>query len=358
MKTYSLLFFFFTFSLLSNGQVSQASRYIDSFVQKNNFNGTILIQQDAKITYQKSFGFANIPFSVPNTPFTKYKVASITKAFTAVMILQLWEQKKLELDNPIKNYLPGYKGPAADKVTVRQLLNMTSGMKNMDEGATLEKVLKQGLPAFQLPNTLDEMIEKYCSDTLVGEPGTKFDYNNAEYLLLGKIIETASGKSYEAYLKDQILIPLGLTNTGLLTPEKIIPKLADTYFFRDDINKLVSDLPVYISSWYGAGAMYSTVQDLAKFSNALFNYKIIKKETLQKMITADKDEYGFGVWIYNDYKIKQNKYTIVKRPGSIMGAQAMLFHILEKGTTIIILSNTGTVSLDDLVAAIAKKVIS
>ncbi len=357
MKYRLFIFLLLALSQISYGQIAQTAKYIDSFVQKNNFNGTILIQQEGKKNYEKSFGLANIPFAVPNTPSTKYKVASITKAFTAVMILQLYEQNKIDLDGTIKKYLPAYTGPAANKVTIRQLLNMTSGMRNMDEGATLENVLKKGLPPFQLPHTLDEMIVKFCSDSLVNEPGTKFDYNNAEYLLLGKIIETVSGKTYEDYLKDCVLKPLGMLNTGLIRQENIIPNLADTYFFRDDINKLANDLPVYLCNWYGAGAMYATVEDIAKFSHALFTYRLLQKETLHQMFTADKDEYGFGVWVYSDYMINKKKYTIVKRPGSIMGAQAMLFHILEKNATIIILSNTGTVSLDDFVASIAKRLI-
>jgi len=353
-----VFFYFLLFSFITKGQSIQAEKYIDSFVLKNDFNGTIRIEQQGKMSYEKSFGLANIPFRVPNTTHTKYKVASITKAFTAIMILQLYEQNKIDLDGTIKEYLDSYTGPAGNKVTIRHLLNMTSGMRNMDEGVTLENVLKKGLPPFQMPHTLDEMILKYCSDSLVNQPGTKFDYNNAEYLLLGKIIENITGKSYADNLKQLILAPVGMTQTGVLVQEEIISNLADTYFYRDDIKKLANDLPVYLSNWYGAGAMYSTVGDIAKFSNSLFAYKLIKKETLYKMITADKEEYGFGVWVYRNYRINQNKYTIVKRPGSIMGSQAMLFHVLEKDVTIIILSNTGTVSLDDFVAGIAIRLIT
>ena len=148
-----------------------------------------------------------------------------------------------------------------------------------------------------------------------------------------------------------------MTNSGLLSQEKIIDKLADTYFYRDDLKTLVNDLPVYMENWYAAGAMYSTSEDILRFSKALFSGKLVNKESLKQMFTAPYDEYGLGVWIYQDYEINGKKFTIVKRPGSIMGAQTMLFHILEEGSTIIILSNTGTVSLDEFVADIAKRVI-
>lgn len=357
MKKILLIIILFAAITSVYSQSTKTALFIDSFVAKNNFNGTILIEQKGKITYSKSFGFANFPFKIPNTPDTKYRVASITKAFTAVLILQLYEQGKIDLNKPITAYLPGYKGAAGNIVTVKQLLNMTSGIRNMDDGLTLEKALKNGMPQYQTPNTPGEMLTKFCSDTLVTKPGTVFDYNNADFIILGKIIESITGKSYEDNLQKEICQPLHMDHSGLLSQEKIIDKLADTYFYRDDLKILANDLPVYWSNWYAAGAMYSTAGDILKFANALFNGKLLKQETLNQMFTSGLGEYGLGVWVYKDYKINDTMYTIVKRPGSIMGAQAMLFHVLEDGATIIILCNTGTVSLDDLAANIAEKLI-
>ncbi|WP_448636599.1 serine hydrolase domain-containing protein [Pedobacter panaciterrae] len=250
------------------------------------------------------------------------------------------------------------KAPSGNKVTIRQLLNMTSGMRNMDEnGSSLEGVLKNGLPQYQLPNTSDQMLEKFCSMELVKEPGKEFDYNNADFIILGKIIEKLSGKSFEKVLREKILVPLSLTNSGMLTQNTIINGLANTYFYRNDIKKLVPDLPAYIENWYASGAMYSTVDDILKFSNALFGGKLLKPETLKQMFSSGLGEYGLGVWVYLDYKINNKMYTIIKRPGSIMGAQAMLFHILEDDSTIIILSNTGTVNMDDFAAKLADKIM-
>lgn len=336
-------------------QTSSFDRYIDTFTKKNSFNGTILIAQKGKLKYHQSFGLANIPFKVRNTVDTKYKIASITKAFTAVLILQLYEQGKIDLQKTVKTYLPEYTGEGGDKITIEQLLNMTSGMRNMDEGITLEKALNEGMPQYQRPYTADQMLYTYGSDTLVNEPGKKFDYNNAEYIILGKIIEKVSGKSFEQQLSEKILRPLNMNNTGMLVQWRIVDRLADTYFYRDDLKMLSNDLPVYIQNWYAAGAMYSTAADIFKFSNALFGKKLLKQSTLDQMFQSGLGEYGFGVWVYKDYEINGRKFTIVKRPGSIMGAQAMLFHILEDNSTIIILSNTATVSLDDFAAEIANQ---
>ncbi|NCD70541.1 serine hydrolase domain-containing protein [Mucilaginibacter agri] len=338
-------------------QPLKVSAFIDSFVVKNNFNGTVLIAKEGVVGYKKSFGLANFQLNVPNNPDTRYKVASITKAFTSVLILQLYEQGKIDLNKTISAYLPDYKGEGADKVSVVQLLNMTSGIHNMDTGATFESVLKNGIPQYQHPYTSDEMLTLFSSGKLETEPGKVWDYNNADYIILGKIIEHVTGKTFEENLTTNILQPLQMANSGIAHQQNIIDRMADTYFYRADIKALVNDLPVYIENWYAAGAMYSTVDDILKFSNALFGKKLLKQATLNLMFTSGLGEYGYGVWVYKDYDINHKMYTIIKRPGSIMGAQAMLFHVLENGSTIIILSNTGTTSLDDFAARIAEKVV-
>lgn len=356
-KLISLMIFLSAVSKLFS-QLPTVNDFIDSYVKTHNFNGTILIQSNSKIIFQKSYGLANFAFKIRNTPETKYKVASITKAFTSVLILQLYETGKLDLEKTINTYLPDYTGNGGNRVTISNLLSMTSGLHNMDEGTSLESVLKNGMPQYQRPHTSDQMLVKYCSDPIVNEPGKEFDYNNADYIILGKIIERLSGKSFENNLQEKILQPLKMHNSGMLSQCNIIDNLADTYFFREDLNAIVNDLPVYIENWYAAGAMYSTAADILTFSNALFGQKLLKQETLNRMFTSGLGEYGYGVWVYKDYDINNKMYTIIKRPGSIMGAQAMLFHILEGESTIIILSNTGTTSLDDFAAEIAKQIIN
>lgn len=143
----------------------------------------------------------------------------------------------------------------------------------------------------------------------------------------------------------------------MLDQGQILEGLADTYFFRPDLKAMVNDLPVYPENWYAAGAMYSTVQDVLTFSNALFGGKLLKAETLALMVKPGLDDYGYGLWSY-ETKIGDKKHRVVKRPGSIMGAQAQLFHFLDDGVTVIILSNTGTTDLDEFVAEIGKKVIN
>lgn len=261
------------------GQTAGYDRFIDDYARVHRFSGTIMIEDKMGIGYAKSFGYANRQFKAPNTIETKYKIASITKAFTAALILRLHEQGKISLNQTIKTYLPNYTGPAGDKVTIKQLLNHTAGMANIDRRVTsAESAIKNGLPHYQTPLTTDQLLAMYCSENLRNEPGQVFDYNNADYIILGKIIERVYGESYEQALKKEILQPFGLHDSGMLYQYDVIDNLADTYFFREDLKRLVNDLPVYIENWYTAGAMYSTAADVLKFSNALFGLKIIGRE--------------------------------------------------------------------------------
>ncbi len=339
------------------GQTPDYARFIDDYARDHRFSGTIMIEDKARIRYARSFGYANRQFKAPNTIETKFKIASITKAFTAALILRLYEQRKISLDQTIKTYLPHYKGPAGDKVTIKQLINHTAGMANIDRRITsAESAIKNGFPHYQTPLTTDQLIAMYCSEKLVNDPGQAFDYNNADYLILGKIIERVSGVSYEQALKKEILQPLGLRDSGMLYQHDVIDNLADTYFFREDLKRLVNDLPVYIENWYAAGAMYSTAADVLKFSRALFGLKIIGREALSEMLRPGLDDYAYGVWVY-EITVKGKKRTVVKRPGRIMGAQSMLFHLLNENLTIVLLSNTESTPLDEFAAEISKRVV-
>ena len=337
-------------------QPAAPGEFIAAYAKEHNFNGTILVQKDGKVTFARSFGLANIPFRVPNTRQTKYKIASITKLFTSVLILQLREQGGIDLSKTIGTYLPGYTGEGAGKVTVHQLLNHTSGLANSDTVKDMATALKSGLPTYQTPYTSDQLLARFCSGKLANPPGKVFDYNNGDYIVLGKIVERLYGKTYEQVLGEKILRPLKMANTGMLHQSDILAGLADTYFFRDDLKALVPDLPVYPENWYAAGGMYSTVDDLLTFSNAVFGARLLKKETLALLTKPGLDDYGYGLWAY-ETKINGRKHRVVKRPGQIMGAQTQLYRFLDEDVTVIILGNTGTTDLDEFVAEIGKRVV-
>lgn len=358
MKKLSVFFVLLLWANCSLGQSQNLDRFIDSFATQNNFNGTILIQKQSKIIYHNSYGLANFEFEVPNKVNVKYKIASLTKLFTSVLIMQLVEQERVDLNSSLKTYLSTYPGESGDKITIHQLLNHTSGIANMDTVTSMESALKSGVPLYQIPRSSDQLLKEVCSGKLVNKPGKVFDYNNADYIVLGKIIEKVYDKTYEQTLIEYILKPLKMKNTGLVHQNIIVEGLTDTYFFRDDLNRLMPDLPVYMENYYAAGAMYSTTNDILQFSNGLFGLKLLNQESLNQMFFSGLGEYGYGVWVYEDYEIDNKMYKVIKRPGLIMGAQAMLFHILGADSTIIILSNTGTTNLDHFAAELAKQIIS
>ena len=343
--------------------------FIARYAKAHDFNGTILVQKGGRVIYEQSFGMADFAHGTPNSNQTVYRIASITKLFTSTLILQLLEAGRIDLNKTIGSYLPNYRGEAATKVTIRQLLNHTSGLENIDTipnieepneamEAEVEAAVKHGrLPIYQTPYSSDQLLEKFCSGPLVRPPGQAFDYNNADYIILGKIIEALHGKSYEEVFRERILQPLHMEHTGLTYQNRIIPHLANPYSPGKDGKTLQNDVPVYPENWYAAGAMYSTADDLLKFSNALFDRKLLNAGTLAQMTAPGLDHYGYGLWSY-ETKVGGRSYKVVKRPGRIMGVRSELYRFLDSDTTVIILSNTGTTDLDTFVDEIGKRVIA
>jgi len=352
----ALWFAAFSQAALARAQAQTLDPAIRDYATAHDFNGTILVQHKAKTIYQQSFGTADRAFDIPVKNDTKFRIASITKAFTAVLVLQLYEQGKLDLRATIKTYLPDYSGEGAGRVTIHNLLNHTSGIQNLDTVASYEEAVKKGMEVYQLPHPTDELLARYCSGKLVHEVGKVFDYNNADYIILGKIVEKLTGKSFQDALKEKILGPLGMTESGMLYQKDVIKYLASTYYKSGETQPLIHDLPVYIENWYAAGGMYSTAGDLLKFSDALFGARLLTPRTLSRMLKPGLDDYGYGLWVAST-KIKDKSYRIAHRPGRIMGANVVLLRFLDEDLTVIILSNTNLTDIDAFAFLIGRTVI-
>lgn len=336
-------------------QAAVPADFIARYAREHHFSGTVLAQEHGKPVFRQSFGLADIAFDVANTPDTVYRIASITKAYTAVLVLQLAEQGRLDLHKSIRDYLPGYAG-SGSKASLHQLLNHTAGLPNFDQVKDLQTALTQGIPAYQKPATSAQLLANFCSGEQVAEPGTVFDYNNCDYIVLGRILEAVSGKRYEQLLAERLLQPLGLKHTGLARQGVIVPRLARTYMYREDLGALADDLPVYAENWYAAGSLYASADDVLAFANALFGGKLLKPASLARMTTPGLDDYGYGVWSY-EMTIGGRKQRIVKRPGRIMGAQAQLFRMVDADITLVLLANTDAVDLDEFAAEIARRTV-
>lgn len=320
-------------------------RFMSDYTRSHPFNGTILVQQNGKKIYNRSFGYANFQFDVPNTNDTKYKIASITKLFTAVLVMQLVEQGKVDLQQPIRTYLPGYKGAAGAKVSLFHLLTATSGIESNERDVQGDEI-----PAmYAKPYTTDELLDLFCSGKLETEPGKVWNYNNADYVILGKIIEAVCGRSYEAVLQERILNPLQMTHTGMFGTTKLIRNLATVYEVNDSARTIEVTPPIYTENYYAAGGLYATADDLLRFANALYDGKLVNAQSLEAIMQPYLENYGLGIWVY-DLKVKDGKLRMAERQGAIWGTRTRLLHIFDKNLTIILLSNVQTTDIDALQA--------
>ncbi len=343
------------------GQSPNLDAFIRQYATEHNFDGAVLVQENRREIYRGSFGIANRAFDVPIKDDTLFRIASITKAFTAVLVLQLYDEGKIDLDKTIGFYLPAYSGEARDRATIRNLLNHTSGIQNIDAGLTnYEEALKNGIEHYQMPFTTDQLVSRFCSGKLVNEPGKVFDYNNGEYIILGKIVEKVTGKPFDDVLIERVLQPLGMKHTGMVHQQIILENLADTYTSMDKGKTFVNDMPVYPENWFASGAMYSTTSDLLSFANALFGGKLLKADTLELMLKPGLDGYGYSVWIGSP-EFDGKSYRAVNRPGGVMGANGSLRHFsgigFDESVDVIILSNTNATDLDGFSWDIGKTVL-
>jgi D-alanyl-D-alanine carboxypeptidase len=329
---------------------------IRAYAKKHEFSGAILVERGGKTIYHQPFGLADRAFSVPVSLDTRFKIASITKSFTAVLILQLLEQGKLELHTPIRRYLPNYKGEGANGVTVHHLLNHTSGIENFDQVKTYEEAVSKGIPAYQLPHTSTQLLDEFSSGKLVREAGKTFEYNNADYIILGKIIESVTGKTFDEVLRERILGPLGMSASGVLYQEEIVPRLAPSYMRVADSKGPINDMPVYPQNWFAAGAMYSTTGDLRKFAQALYGGGLLQPESVELMLAPGLDEYGYGLWV-RSVPMGAKETRVAQRPGQIMGANTLLLRYFDDDVTVIILSNTNLTDIDAFGFFIGKTVL-
>ena len=309
------------------------------------FNGSVLVAEDGKVIYKKGLGLANMEWNIPNTPETKFRLGSITKQFTATLIMQLVEQGKVKLDGKISDYLPDYRKDVGDKVTVHQLLNHTSGIPSYT-----------GLPGFfqdvsRNPYTVGAFVKKYASNDLEFEPGSKFSYNNSGYFLLGAIVEKATGKLYEQVLKEKIFDPIGMKNTGYDHFDTLIERRATGYQKTPDgyINAPYLDMSIP----YAAGSMYSTVDDLYLWDQALYTDRLLSAQSKELMFKPNLENYAYG-WTIRKTSFDE-KIPVITHGGGINGFTTTIVRFPGQRHLIVMLDNTaGGSNIDRIAAELAK----
>lgn len=338
---YSFIILTLLYSKLIFGQTNQFSEVVNYYNSEKNFNGAVVVATNGQIDFISGIGIANRQSGTNINSKSKFKIASITKTFTAVLILKLYEQGKIDLKSTIGKYLPEYRGEGKDKVSIHNLLTYSSGIPNC-EGNT-------GIAVYQSPISPDDFIAKYCSGKLEFEPGKQFSYNNGDYIILGRIIEKLTGKSFSQNLNETILKPYGMENTNMLAAKDIVSGLVPTYNIDDSTKSFYIDDPMYIENYYSAGAMYSTIEDLLKFDNAIFGNKLLSKKTVDLMLTPYPELYGvaYGFWV-TDNKYGSITSRTANRQGSIWGANANWIRLIDKNKTIVVFSNTNATNLSEL----------
>jgi CubicO group peptidase (beta-lactamase class C family) len=303
------------------------NQYVQAEFKVKEFNGTVLVTQKGKSIYKKAFGMADREWNVANTENTKYRIGSVTKQFTAACIMQLAEQGKLSVDDKLSKFIPDY--PKGDSITVHMLLNHTSGITNYTD-------LPEFWPKAILPLSTDSMIALFKNKPLDFSPGTKWNYSNSGFFLLGVIVEKTSGKTFNDYLLDNIIKKLGLKNTLMDNLDSVLAYRAKGY----DKNRQgvwQQAMQISMEGPYSAGAMVSTVDDLYQWTKALHNNQVLAAASTKKMLTPYKENYGYGIGIDS---LKTHKR--VSHSGGIPGFSSYLSYFPDDDICVAVISNNGS----------------
>jgi CubicO group peptidase (beta-lactamase class C family) len=351
-----LLFFILLLLLSLSAQAQQQglTSAIDELLQQNfkaNEPGAaVIVVKDGKVIFRKGYGMANLELGVAVEPDMIFRIGSITKQFTATAILMLAEQGKLALTDEITKYLPDYP-TQGKKITIEHLLNHTSGIKSYTS-------LPEWLPLWRKDMSLDELIALFKDKPMDFAPGDNWAYNNSAYVLLGAIIEKASGQSYKDFIEKRIFEPLGMKHSFYDSTERIISRRVSGYSKGKD--GFVNCAYLSMSQPYAAGSLVSSVDDLALWDAALYTDKLLKQESLKRAWTPAKlndgraTHYGYG-WAMNDYE----GHRMISHGGGINGFITHVRRLPDDHLFVSVLTNrdTGNPNPEKLTLKIAALVI-
>jgi CubicO group peptidase (beta-lactamase class C family) len=298
------------------------------------FSGAVLIAKNNRPIFRKAYGVANKEHNFPNTVETKFNLGSTNKMFTGVAIAQLAERGKLSFTDTIDKYLPNYPDkPVASKVTIHQLLTHTSGMGDY---------LNQDFSAQQASfKTVTDYLPLIAKSPLAFEPGQRFQYSNAGFVVLGAIIERASGQTYYDYVRDHIFRPAGMKNTGFYPVSGNLANSAIAYTSMGPNGPQPG--PRHVAERVElkggpAGGGYSTIDDILKFSIALREHTLLSARYTD-LITAGKVDASFGRYGYGFGDVNFNSVRSIGHNGGAPGIAAQFDIYPELGYTVIVLSN-------------------
>lgn len=312
------------------------------------FSGAVLVADQGKVIYKEAFGLANREWNIPNTTDTKFRLASVSKQFCSMVVMQLVQEGEISLDDTISDHLPYYREDTGSKVTIHHLLSHQSGIKDFTANYDFRGSISR------LPFDEDEFIKLHCSSDLLHEPGTIYSYSNAGYVILGRIIEKVTHRTFEQNIEERIFEPLGMKNSGYDRNRYVLEKRAQGYT-RGPFGYTNAQYMDMDSSPGASGSVYSTVEDMFLWDRALYTDELLEKKYRDLMFTPNRDvpevkaaggrphsRYGYGWQIYaRTHPVTKRKTRIVNHGGAINGFRAMENRLVDDDAFIIVLCNQG-----------------
>lgn len=322
-----------------NNLKNKIEQYLDLYTKLWAFSGTVAAIKGGEIIFNKAYGYANIEYKVKNTTDTKFRIWSITKQFTAAAILLLEESGMLKVEDKIKRFFPELTSLNGE-ITIHHLLTNTSGIFNYTNLPNARKTFEK------MDHKKAELLELFASKPLEFEPGTDYSYSNTGYYMLGEIIERVSGRTYEEFLTENIFKPLGMNNTGVDYERRLIENKATGYYL--DGNDLIHCKYVNMNLIGPSGGMYSTAEDLLIWDQALNNNKLLSKASIEKMNTAYKNNYGYGVCVEMNGDRRD-----INHNGACEGYLTEIHRYVDDDFAVVVLSNYGFTAVWKLCSVIS-----
>ena len=316
--------------------INNIEELFDKYIKLEKFSGTVLIAKNSKILFLKSFGFSNRETNTLNKPDTKFNICSMGKIFTATAIMKLVQEGRLELNVPIKNYLPDFPENNSKIITVHHLLSHTSGLGNYMNRNNYYDIIPQ-------LKTISDHYQLVKNEILQFEPGVKFSYSNSGYIVLGKIIENVSDQSYYDYIREKIFKPLKMEDSEFYLIDQKVPDKAVGYTKTKSGEYKSSLYP--IPNPASDGGVYSTALDIFKFDQALHNNLVLSEKYKDKMFSPNLNDYGYGFSIKPAREHISEKISI-GHTGGWMNLSAVYRHFIEDNIIIIVLSNYAGVAFE------------
>lgn len=331
-------------------KAEQIDELLKEYLAYSKFNGSALVAKDGKVIFKKGYGMANMEWDIPNSPNTKHRLGSVTKQFTAMLILQLAAEGKLDLQAPITTYLPEYPKENGDKITTHHLLTHTSGIPNYTSFPDFFKDVSRD------PYTPEEFTTKFQDMELEFTPGEKFNYSNSGYFLLGVLIEKLSGKTYEEMLDEKIFFPLGMKESGFDHHSDILKNRATGY--ENNGNGFINSPYLDMSIPYAAGSLYATVEDLYLWDQALYTNKLLSQKYMDMYFKPHIPAFGsfhyaYG-WMVGNEALGNttDSIAVITHGGGINGFNTQISRQLSDKSLIVLLNNTGGAPLGKITQSI------